>query len=260
MDETNPMPSEALVASASPSSGELPEMSVLFKESWVLLKERFFVMLGVSVVPVLIAILGSMIFVGGAIGLVALRSKLPFMGGDGGAMGTVIVAILVGLLVLAAMLYLTGGVQASLIKAVSNPVKIGVLDSYKQGFKRAWAMAWAIILLGLIMALGFVLLIIPGIIFAIWFMFTYIVLVNEGLSASESLKRSKALVKGRFWPVLLRMVIVIGILIIVSWLLGLAEGDTPGVITLISFIVSFGFGFYIQCYVFKLYEHLKMTR
>lgn len=259
MDEINPIASEPVAPSTNPSSSALPDMGQLFKESWLLLKERFLVLLGVTIIPVFLYILGSVVFVGGAISLVALRSKLPVLG-SGGAMGTVIIAILVGLLILAAILYITGGVQASLIKAVSNPVKIGVIESYKQGFKRAWPMAWAIFLLGLIIMFGFVLLIIPGIIFAVWYMFTYIVLVNEGLSAGESLKRSKALVKERFWPVFLRMATVIGTLLAISWLLGLAQGDKPGILTIVSLIVSFGFGFYIQCYVFKLYEHLKMTR
>jgi hypothetical protein len=57
------------------------------------------------------------------------------------------------------------------------------------------------ILVGLAVGVGFVLLIIPGIIFATWFSMSMFVLVNENIGIIESMKRSKALVKGKFWPV-----------------------------------------------------------
>jgi hypothetical protein len=61
------------------------------------------------------------------------------------------------------------------------------------------------ILIGIVVSLGLVLLIIPGIIFAVWFSMSLFVLVNQKTGILESMKRSKALVKGKFWAVLGRL-------------------------------------------------------
>lgn len=50
-----------------------------------------------------------------------------------------------------------------------------------------------------IVAVGLVFLVIPGLIFAIWLIFTTDVVVLEGLSASAAIKRSKLLGKGYNW-------------------------------------------------------------
>jgi len=49
---------------------------------------------------------------------------------------------------------------------------------------------------------GFLLLIIPGIIFFIWFGFAPYVCIIEGIGSTSALKRSKQLVKGNWWYVL----------------------------------------------------------
>jgi hypothetical protein len=71
---------------------------------------------------------------------------------------------------------------------------------------------------------GFVLLIIPGIIFSVWFAFSIYEVVLKNKKVIESIKASKALVKGRWWAVLWRLVVPIAVfglaLIIVNSLVG----------------------------------------
>ena len=66
----------------------------------------------------------------------------------------------------------------------------------------------------------FLLLIIPGVIFAIYWIFAYYILIKENTRIVESMRRSKAIVKGRWWKVfgfsLLFVLIIIGISIVVS--------------------------------------------
>jgi hypothetical protein len=61
----------------------------------------------------------------------------------------------------------------------------------------------------LIIGAGFVLLILPGFIFMTWFLFAPIIVVLEGRTCTEALKRSKALVKGFFFK-------TIGILLLLA--------------------------------------------
>lgn len=60
---------------------------------------------------------------------------------------------------------------------------------------------------GLLITLGFLLLIIPGFIFLVWFSFAAIIAVIEGKGIA-SIKQSKELVAGRFWQVAWRLLIL----------------------------------------------------
>ena len=83
---------------------------------------------------------------------------------------------------------------------------------------------WAFLGLGIVVSLAllglFILLIIPGIIFMIYWIFSGFVLMKEKTGIIDSMKRSKAIVKGNWWKVfgffLLFCLIVIGISIVFS--------------------------------------------
>lgn len=62
---------------------------------------------------------------------------------------------------------------------------------------------------GLLIFLGLILLIIPGIILAIWFSLVSYVVVIEKTGPIEALKRSKKLVESHFWAVLGRMALIL---------------------------------------------------
>lgn len=62
---------------------------------------------------------------------------------------------------------------------------------------------------GLLIFVGFILLIVPGIILAVWFSLISYVVVVEKAGPIEALKRSKNLVKGYFWPVLGRVALIL---------------------------------------------------
>lgn len=65
----------------------------------------------------------------------------------------------------------------------------------------------ASIISGLAVFAGFILLIIPGIIFAIWFAFTLYAVVLDGQKDTDALRFSKKLVQGRWWGVVWRIIV-----------------------------------------------------
>jgi hypothetical protein len=77
------------------------------------------------------------------------------------------------------------------------------------------------IVAGIAIAIGFVLLIVPGLILLTWWAVFVPALVLEGLGLSDSLGRSRNLVSGNFWPVLGLIVVVVLILIGASIVLSL---------------------------------------
>jgi hypothetical protein len=91
----------------------------------------------------------------------------------------------------------------------------GIVSGKKTTVKEVFASSWTrlrlfallSVLVGLIEIGGGILLIIPGIIFGIWYGFSEFVFVVEGRGIKDSLKASKKLVVGRFWKVFGRVLV-----------------------------------------------------
>lgn len=71
-----------------------------------------------------------------------------------------------------------------------------------------------LVLSGLITASGTILLVIPGIVFGVWFMLAPVVAVLEQKGVMESMRASRNLVRGRFFPVLGRILVGRGMLLL----------------------------------------------
>jgi hypothetical protein len=101
-------------------------------------------------------------------------------------------------------------VNASGILAVSRVVE-GLPLSFKGTLAATWKMLFKFsildILIGLIVTVGFILLIVPGILFWVWFYFAGFELITKGTGVGQSLGNSKRLVSGRFWVVFGRLII-----------------------------------------------------
>jgi len=108
---------------------------------------------------------------------------------------------------------------------------------------RVFDYALASLLAGLVTLLGFVLLIIPGFIFSMWFSFAALCNLLEGTSpGSASLRRSKELVVGRFWAVVWRffviglsytipMMLVMGVIAAIIWFGKIGELPQAEIVT-----------------------------
>jgi len=96
--------------------------------------------------------------------------------------------------------------------------ELNFLQALKISWKKIGSFFWVALLAGLANFAGFLLLIIPGIIFSVWFAFSPYVFVAENLRGIAALKRSRELVRGRWWPVFGRILVITGIAVIVSWI------------------------------------------
>jgi len=70
-----------------------------------------------------------------------------------------------------------------------------------------WPIIYTSILVMLVVLGGTILLIIPGVIFSIWFVFSYYTVIFEDKKGREALKASRALVAGRWWGILWRLIV-----------------------------------------------------
>ena len=123
---------------------------------------------------------------------------------------------------------------------------------------------------GLIIIGGFFLLIIPGILFVVWYAFVGIISTvdEETLTVSDALKRSKSYANGRWWAIFWRMfagfMCMYILYILICFIVGLIFGflHISGELTN-TFSASFIGGFYITTtliYNFVFYAHAKSVR
>lgn len=90
------------------------------------------------------------------------------------------------------------------INTLLKKEKIDLKTIYNLSYSKILSYLWVSILAGLVVFCGIILLVIPGIIFAVWFSFSIYLLILEGIKGTKALSASKNLVKGYFWPVLWR--------------------------------------------------------
>lgn len=145
--------------------------------------------------------------------------------------------------------------KVALTKAVNlvfNQKIVAVKEIFRLSWARLWPYALASFLFSLAVALGFLLLIIPGVILAVWYSFTVFVIVVEEVKVKEAFGRSKALVKGYFWPVIGRGLAFFMFYLILEVALAFIPIAGPVVLMIISP--------YFVLVPYLLYEELKRIK
>lgn len=95
----------------------------------------------------------------------------------------------------------------SLGEAVQNQKVEGIISSLKSTAPFYFSALGVSIFVGFITFFGALFLIIPGIIFAVWYFFSVHTVIFDRKTIIEGIKTSKALVVGRWWSVLWRLVV-----------------------------------------------------
>jgi hypothetical protein len=128
---------------------------------------------------------------------------------------------------LSAMIGIIGAfwLQGALVQAVTD-VRDGRADlSIRETFESVWprvpAIAVAGILAGIGIALGLLLLIVPGLVLMTWWVVIIPAIVIENKSSGEAFSRSRELVRGYGWNVFGVIVLTILLLIVVGIVIGL---------------------------------------
>jgi hypothetical protein len=128
-------------------------------------------------------------------------------------------ALIAGLLVLVGNMLC----QAALTKSVSESYlnrEISVGQAYRFVLPKLLTLIAASLVVGLVVGVGFLLLVVPGVIFSLWFYLTTPCIVVEGCGAFGGMSRSRALVSGNLGKVFL-----VGLLVIVTtWVIGIPLG------------------------------------
>lgn len=131
----------------------------------------------------------------------------------------VIEAIFIGLAATTLNLWFGIGLINALKQMYTGQVVTPTLQMIAQSKKLIWQALLASLLVGLMILLGGILFIIPAIIFFVWFAFSAQAVALDKSKAIDAIKQSKALVKGRFWQVLWKLVLPIIVFAFITWII-----------------------------------------
>ncbi|KKS96279.1 MAG: hypothetical protein UV71_C0001G0153 [Microgenomates group bacterium GW2011_GWC1_43_13] len=110
--------------------------------------------------------------------------------------------------------------------------------SVKKTFMSAWKVYWAFLLLSTVLTLaylfGFILLIVPGLLFIVWFAFSRFVMVEKNTGVKLSLLKSRQLVKGVYWEVLGRLIVFGMFTVIIQIILSMVPYGVGSVVNSLS--------------------------
>jgi hypothetical protein len=128
----------------------------------------------------------------------------------------IVIAVVISAVLQAAIM------RGAALGSIGDPVDVDA--SYKWGFARFGSVMLISILVGLAVLGGLILLIIPGLIFAVMFSVSIPALVVENRRGTDAMSRSWNLVKGQFWHAV-GVIVVAGIIAaVVSGIIGAIGG------------------------------------
>ena len=215
----------------------LHSIGSLFSDSWKLYKERFGVLTEIMLLPVLVMILAEV--------LLSLGS----------------IFILLGVLVLIIGVIALVFVSIPLISSIHN--NSGVDASYKNTVPLFWPFVWMTILTMFAVLGGSFMLIIPGIWLAVALGVARYVFVIEGRRGIDALRQSKDYIKGYWWAVLGRS-LLLGIIVLVAvFVIELPFGVLFAIFLgkasagIIGFVLTLFYAPFSAVYAYKIFENLR---
>lgn len=256
MDSNNPAPQ---VSNPAPVVGGIDGPITLLKFGWNILTKHWKAVGLVIVLPYLISVVGQL---------------LAFIGGPIGAILMIILVIISVIFTIASM---PAAIQAVHRVTTDPGTPVSLKSQYRFGFSLFWSFILVAIITGLANIGSFILLIIPGIVVAVYTVFYLYTLTLDGKRGFAALTESFALVRGRWWPVLGNFlflgvvafvinIILVGVQFLLAAIFGISsQSVVPSIgFVIISLVINLlstaiigpiGLG-----YVYKLYTSLKATR
>lgn len=234
----------------------LPGATAIFGQAWTIYKQRLGTFLGVMIIQMLIMVALIAVLAGGGFWGISLLSP-KFAAGDIGLL--IFLAILFFVIISISQVW---GQTALLYAVKDNQERIGVIESYRRGWHKIISYWWVSLLVGFITLGGFLLLIVPGIIFAVWFSLAVFILIAEDLKGMNALLKSREYVKGKWGGVLWRLFFIGALFLIISLVPALIFGllKIPFVSEISSFIIGLFLTPLVMTYSFLVYSNLKALK
>lgn len=201
-----------------PNAAPLSGPADLIGRAWDVFKQRFLTYWGVGILGVLksAAFAAAWTGAGWAAGRSLPARKHEFLACG---IGLAVLSVFWGLAVTA----------AALTEAVADD-SIDAGEALRRGRRRALPALGLWMWMGVLISGGYLLFFVPGILFQVWFSFAPLALAREGVGGWEALFRSQGAMRGRTWPVAVRL--------FVMWLVFALISAVPGVGQILGFLLA----------------------
>ena len=137
----------------------------------------------------------------------------------------------------------------------------GVVPALSEALKNLGGYLWVTILVTLIVTGGLVLLMVPGIIFSIWFALAAYIFVIEGKKGMAALLTGREYTRNRWWPVFGRILVLVGVAIVAGIAVSILEGIFgEGMGRILGYLVNILFAPFAITYLYSLYKDVAATR
>jgi len=210
---------------------KLPGVSILFRDSWDLYKSRFRIFTSILILPV------AFILVAAILGNALLSSIFA------------VVSVIFFIVAYPAIIY-----------SITNENQSDVKTSYGVGFGKLFPYLWLAILTNLVVIGGLIMGVIPGLMFSFWFIFSVFILFVEDKRGLEALLKSKEYVRGYFWPVLGRIILLVLCVVVIAMMLSLVIGEDKRSEDVLNAVLQlFVMPFFIS-YSFNIYRGLQALK
>ena len=162
------------------------------------------------------------------------------------------------------------GILSGFIGLLTHSMAVGMADmafhGEKAGLKKGWTrivsrivpIVIASVLMGIVITLGTLFLVLPGIILAFFLMFTLIAVVVNNLGAFKAIGRSFTMVGKNFTATFITFLSIIGLAILTGLLSAILRliPYAGGILTLIIFALFSGF---VTIFLVRLYNEIELS-
>lgn len=236
---------------STPESNRFPSFMELLKESWQVYKNRWKTIVATILAPIGVALLLAIPFL---VFLVAMGFSLSTKSNNSFTPMMIGIAVIYIIIFVILMVLFQLWAQVSLLVAIRDRAeKVGTKAAY--GKSKTFILRYFLLGIALcfVIAFGYVLFVIPGIIFGLWFGLSYYVLVTENTGVIESMKKSKEYVKGKLVDIFYRN-LLFGLFYIAAYII---FSIVPVVNLFSRLLDAFILAPLALIFMFLIYENLK---
>lgn len=222
---------------------KLPGLLALLKQSLQIYKDRFSTFFGISAILIIIYIFS-------VLGVAVAEIDSAWTG------------LVVSLFLLAAIFFLAIWMQGALFYAAKDKDEnIGIKEAYLRAWRKITTFALVEVVASFIIIGGLFLLIVPGVIFMVWFSLATAIVAAEDLKGLEALSKSKEYVRGKWLQIALHLsflfFIIVSAFFAVS-LLFVYVLQNEIAINIASLIMQILILPFAIIYLFELYKNVKV--
>ena len=122
---------------------------------------------------------------------------------------------------------MASGAYPSMVKASLAGGELSPMDALGMAYRRFWSLLAATIVVGVIVVLGLIALVIPGLILATWYVYTIPAIMLENKGALEGMSASKAFGRDKKWRTFLLFMAVALAYVVASVIDGIFSLGSP---------------------------------